>query len=611
MLRPFALTVLVRQENLGAVRSWVDAHRVRGRLVFEEIPAKAPKPRPASSEKSLVNKIDVAESGFGEWVRSALSERFDVACVDRPDDLDDYARAVTLAGQIKSSRTRYEKDDRRRIDDRSNWVLGNRDAKLDALIDSLRDAQTELAAAEEIVRAATAETALANRRKGILAGIREQSWRDIDTAGAEAAITALEKQLSDLEAADGDLQQAIGAERRARAAKESAEAQTRDADYALRRANEQISDLRADIDRLTEDIDAGRILEVDPALADALDARFGKVEGSIGRETLAEAGQQVSQTLQAEKDRAQAAASEAGQAVTRLAAEFKAAWPSVAVQLTAEVADRHDYLVMLDEIEAHGLPDHENRFRDLLRERSRDLIGELLNEIYAASHEIEDRVAPINSSLLRSRFDEGRYLRLKVKTRRSETVNAFIADLRRIVGGGWNEDDSETAEERYATLAEVMRRFASSEHVDRVWRTQCLDTRLHVSFLAEEIDDHGRAHATYDSGAAMSGGQQQKLVIFCLAAALRYQLADPDEAISKYGTIILDEAFDKADARYTRMALDVFLEFGFHMVLATPQKLLQTIEPYVGAATSIENPSRQKTLASTMVWETGDGIGDD
>ncbi|MDN6193110.1 MAG: hypothetical protein L0J32_14570, partial [Brevibacterium sp.] len=80
--------------------------------------------------------------------------------------------------------------------------------------------------------------------------------------------------------------------------------------------------------------------------------------------------------------------------------------------------------------------------------------------------------------------------------------------------------------------------------------------------------------------------------------------ADPDEAISKYGTIILDEAFDKADTRYTRMALNIFIEFGFHMVLATPQKLLQTIEPYVGAATSIENPSRQKTLASTMVWDT-------
>jgi len=46
------------------------------------------------------------------------------------------------------------------------------------------------------------------------------------------------------------------------------------------------------------------------------------------------------------------------------------------------------------------------------------------------------------------------------------------------------------------------------------------------------------------------------------------------------GTI--EEAFDKADTTFTRMAMDVFLEFGFHMILATPLKLLQTLEDYVG-----------------------------
>ncbi|SMY02255.1 MULTISPECIES: ATP-binding protein [Brevibacterium] len=604
VLRPLALTVLVRSENLGTVRSWVDAHRIKGRLVFEEIPAQAARPRPVGSAKSLVNKVTVAETGFGEWMHSTLSERFDFACVERPDELDDHPRAVTIKGQIKTSRTRYEKDDRRRIDDRSQWVLGDRENKLEALIAALKEAQAELAEAESVVDAANAETARAHRRKGILAGIREQSWRDVDLAGAKETIATLEKALRELEDSDGDLQQAIGAEREARAAKESAEAATRDADYGLRRANEEITSLRAGLSRLEDDVSAGVIPEVDPRIAEALEARFTTIQRSIRRESLPEIGQQVSQALQSEKDKAQAVATEAGQAVTRLAAEFKAAWSSVASDLTADVADRHDYLGMLDEILAHGLPDHENRFRDLLRQRSRDLIGELLNEIHAAPREIEDRVAPINSSLLRSQFDEGRYLRLKVKTRRSETVNAFISDLRKVAGGTWGEEDMATAEDKYDTLAEVMRRFSSSEHVDKVWKNHCLDTRLHVSFLAEEIDDHGRAHATYDSGAAMSGGQQQKLVIFCLAAALRYQLADPDEAISKYGTIILDEAFDKADTRYTRMALDIFIEFGFHMVLATPQKLLQTIEPYVGAATAIENPSRQKTLAATMVWDT-------
>ena len=44
----------------------------------------------------------------------------------------------------------------------------------------------------------------------------------------------------------------------------------------------------------------------------------------------------------------------------------------------------------------------------------------------------------------------------------------------------------------------------------------------------------------------------------------------------------MDEAFDKADSRFTKIAMDVFGEFGFHMVLATPLKLLQTLEEYIG-----------------------------
>src|SRR5699024_4242290 len=116
VLRPMALTVLVRAENLTAVRTWVDAHRIRGRLVFEEIPHQVPSPRPVGSEKSLVNKVRVSDTGFGDWVRATLSERFDFACVDHPDELDDHPRAVTVKGQVKTSRTRYEKDDRRRLD---------------------------------------------------------------------------------------------------------------------------------------------------------------------------------------------------------------------------------------------------------------------------------------------------------------------------------------------------------------------------------------------------------------------------------------------------------------------------------------------------------------
>nr|WP_244964019.1 SbcC/MukB-like Walker B domain-containing protein [Pseudoclavibacter helvolus] len=147
-----------------------------------------------------------------------------------------------------------------------------------------------------------------------------------------------------------------------------------------------------------------------------------------------------------------------------------------------------------------------------------------------------------------------------------------------------------------------MRKFASSEHADRVWRTECLDTRRHVTFLAEERNAEDVTIATYDSGGAMSGGQQQKLVFFCLAAALRYQLARSGNDLPTYGTVVLDEAFDKADTTYTRIAMDVFFEFGFHMVLATPHKLLQTIERYITGITSVANPTRRQSELTELEW---------
>lgn len=603
VLRPLALTLLVRAEHLGKVRSWVDGNRITTRLVYEEVPQSPAAPRPARSTTSLVNRLRVSDSGFGDWVSWVLAERFDYACVEALGDMDDHVKAVTINGQIKTSRTRYEKDDRRRIDDRSQWVLGDRDAKLEALIDELKTAQTELEAAKAVVETAEKSVAKANERRGLLAGVRRQTWRDVDTVGAQKEIDSLQARFDELMSGDSDLQEANRARAAAEEALEAARSKSDEIGYELRRNRDIRDGLDAAAVTLRGAIAEGTFVEVAPEIAVRLEERFRQVRRKITRDILADVAQAVTAQLQDERDRAQDKATTAGQDVTRLAAQFKAEWPSASANLTSDVEDRADYIAMLDEIQAHGLPEHEGRFLDLLRKRSRDLIGELRGEILGAPREIQDRVDPVNSSLLRSEFDTDRFLHLRVKTRRSETVKAFMRDLATISEGSWGDEDIETAEAKYELLAEIMRRFASSEHIDRVWKNQCLDTRGHVTFLAEELDRGGTAHATYDSGAAMSGGQQQKLVVFCLAAALRYQLADPDEPVAKYGTIILDEAFDKADSRYTRMALNIFVEFGFHMVLATPQKLLQTIEPYVGAAAAIDNPTRAKSVVANMVWD--------
>lgn len=605
VLRPFALTLLVRSEHLPAVRRWIDTRSLRARLVFEEVSASAPPARPARSELSLVHRVTVAPGPFSTWIAGQLSERYDYACVDSPDSLGEHVRAVTINGQLKTSRTRYEKDDRRRIDDRGRWVLGDRDGKLEALSVQRREAATRRNELEEAANRSDRDRTAAVSRQAVLRTLRRQSWGDIDRRGAAAAVAALEQQLVEVSANRGDLHAALTDQHQAQQQMDAATAQRDELRFQLRSANDSRAAVATVVAEIEGDVASGAVAEIDARTTAALDERFRRHGGRrITRERIGDISQDVTQQLGQENTAALSAVASAGNAVVGAATHFNDHWPAAAAtaELVATVGDRGAYLDLLDSIVAQGLPDHEANFLRLLRDRSRDLIGELVSDIHDAPREIEERIRPVNASLRRSPFDVGRFLKLRIKTRRTETVHRFLADLRSVADGSWTDDDIASAERRFAILADLMRRLASSDHVDRTWRLQCLDTRLHVTFLAEEIDDLGRVQATYDSGAAMSGGQQQKLVIFCLAAALRYQLADTDDAVPRYGTIVLDEAFDKADTRYTRMALDVFVEFGFQMVLATPQKLLQTIEPYVGGATSIENPTRRLSTFADIPW---------
>ena len=68
-------------------------------------------------------------------------------------------------------------------------------------------------------------------------------------------------------------------------------------------------------------------------------------------------------------------------------------------------------------------------------------------------------------------------------------------------------------------------------------------------------------------------------------------------------TVVLDEAFDRADPEYTRRAMDVFTNFGFHMVLATPLKLLQTLEPYIGGLVVVGIEDGSRSRIERVTWE--------
>src|SRR5699024_752221 len=281
---------------------------------------------------------------------------------------------------------------------------------------------------------------------------------------------------------------------------------------------------------------------------------------------------------------------------------------------------------------ADRLPDFEHKFRDLLRPQWQNTVGPRRAVISQAIRDVHQRLEPVNASLRATPFDTERmtWLRLVAQQRHTQEVKDFLAELLAITEGAFHQDQETfaQAEARFASMDALLQRLGSAETTDLSWRRRGLDTRRHgdfvahgrgeaaaiagrrgaadppdlprrrvvrdtrrhVAFVAHEPDEAAEIADIYSGSGGRSGGQRQRLVTFCLAASLRYQLTDRADGDPPYGLVVLDEAFDKTDIHYTRAGLEVFHSFGFQLLLATPLKMLQTIEQYVGGAAVVSTP---------------------
>jgi uncharacterized protein YPO0396 len=217
---------------------------------------------------------------------------------------------------------------------------------------------------------------------------------------------------------------------------------------------------------------------------------------------------------------------------------------------------------------------------------------------------IRSRMELVNESLRGAPFNPGTHLVIETYDRSLEEVKLFQAALKEALSNSFgNERDRELAEQRFKALAALVKRLASQETVDKNWHNLVLDVRQHVEFVARELDEVGMEVEVYRSGAGKSGGQRQKLAATCLAAALRYQLGGQDRALPMFSAVVLDEAFDKADAEFTAMAMNIFKTFGFQMIVATPLKSVMTLEPFIGGACFVHIKDRKKSSAIPIEYD--------
>jgi uncharacterized protein YPO0396 len=598
VLHGFALSLLVPEALYGDVAAYLDRTHTGVRLVYLRA---LPHTRTAAepSKRSLALKVEVAPGPFEAWLQEELRSRFDYVCCESIEEFKREARAVTRMGQVKHGPGRHEKDDRHNLMDRSQWVLGfDNTAKRSLLAESFHTLAREHERVAQQIRELTEQRTRANAKLVACQHLTTRTWSDIDVATYLTRIDALGRQLAqerqarpDLARLEEDIRQAQTRVTDRRTVAREAEVARATCERTLNTTREHLAALRS--------ADPG--VGLTPTQRTGLADRYFGTDKALTLAALDGVARRVTQKLADERSEQQVKETALAGAIQTLFRQFVEKWPADAGGLDPALASAPDFMARRDRLRADGLPQFEQRFRQLLRNQSDQNLTRLSTTLNQERHTIAERIDTVNEGLRITEFNPGTHIVIEARERSLEAVREFNAILKAALAGSFAEDET-AAEARFAVLSDLVQRLSSEDAADVAWRNLALDVRQHVEFIARELTHDGDEVEVYLSSSGKSGGQRQKLAATCLAAALRYQLGSLDRRLPPFAPVVLDEAFNNADPDFTAMSLNVFRVFGFQIIAATPMKAVMAMEPFVGGGCFVKIVDNRKSTVMDIEY---------
>lgn len=606
VLHGFALSLLVDEVHYAALSGHVnDANLGRKLIYYRTVRAEPAAARPLQAN-SLVLKVNVKEGQFADWLHAELRQRFDYDCVDSLRAFRAAReRALTREGQVKHNRARHEKDDRSSVDNRQHWVLGFDNREKLALFEQeerqLRARQDELEGQFNAIREQRQNQAARLLQCQALVNLQ---WQEVDVLPLVDRIAAVERHLRGVREGNSLLQ---SIDERLRQQQELVEAARKTLENGVVELRGLERDCGVHEKQLAALRDDPAVVPLTPHQQAGLAQRYAAYSEIVQLKDVDNADRAVAKALHDDIRGTDAELAQGEKFVEAQFASFIARWKADADGLDPHIGAAPDFFRKLARLETDGLPAYEHRFFELLQNQSHQNLAALSSYLNDARKAILARMDLVNDSLRQVPFNHTEnlrtYLHIQPRDRQLPEVRQFKQDIVTALSHAWVEE-REFAEARFIELRRLVDKLASQEPEHRRWREPVLDVRQHVEFIGREFDEAGNEVQVHQSGAGLSGGQRQKLATTVLAAALRYQLGGSDTGMPLYASVVLDEAFDKADNEFTALAMNIFTNFGFQMIVATPLKSVMTLEPFIGGACFVD--IRERKVSSVLLIEYDD-----
>ncbi|GAB18441.1 hypothetical protein GOEFS_054_00550 [Gordonia effusa NBRC 100432] len=612
VLRGAGLRLLVPDKHFRAALRYVNSHDMRGRIQIHHAEQRPmPTPEPGTLGATL-RAVDPDHPCAAEAL-TVLTKLGNYMCVDSPADFGAHNKAVTDQGLRKDSAKLAVKDDRQPLRPSQYIFVGNVEAKISALREELSAEQNEYDIAREATAEIDAERTEKQQRRDSYRRVCEQftQWSAIDTDAADERLDQLTEQYELLMVDNPDV------EALQRKAEEIWE-QVRTAISQAALVRDKIS--RHD-DRRTQLLDLIDRITPDEILAQAQNTLDGfREESAVPLDVLAPEPyrQELLKVVAKDRDRMRSDARRSRDELARIIDTYDEEFPDAIPNDSDDFDERvHDYVAVSRRIDERELPAAYERMRRLITEQAPGAILGLHMAADAEERRIVEQIERVNTGLAAVAFNRGTRLRL-VPGRKHLAAVSELTERAKLISARTTAvsfGDEQAILEQYADILMLRERLAGATPEDRAWTRDALDVRNRFDFYCEEHEaSSGEVIRTYSNAGDNSGGEQEKLMAFCLAGALSFNLASPhgDDNRPIFAQLMLDEAFSKSDPQFAQQALSAFRKFGFQLIIVATVQNTSTIQPYidnvimVSKTEAAEDSRPMATALSTSIQDFSD-----
>ncbi|MDO8812601.1 MAG: ATP-binding protein [Gallionella sp.] len=615
VLHGFGVSLLVPDRHYSEVAAWVDNTHLKGRLVYFRVREAVNHDRSSLHPDSLVRKLSVKpDSPFYAWLESELSRRFDYACCATMEQFRRERQAITQAGQTKGGGERHEKDDRRRLDDRSQYVLGwSNEGKIAVLEKQAKVLEGRMqGVAEQIGKFSKEQSALRERLDGLSKISVFDNFNDLDWQPLAVAISELEAEKRALEAASDLLQtlaeQLKESEAKLKQTESTLDERSREAaknEEKLEQANILLTESRAIVEVFDPAQRESRFAQLGALRAKALGEHTLTVESCDNRE------RDMRDWLQARIDAEDVKIKRFQEKIVKAMQEYRNAYPLETKEADASVDAADEYRTMLEKLKTDDLPRFETHFKELLNENAIREVAGFQSQLAREQQTIRERVERINGSLEQIDYNPGRFILLEMQDNPDVEIRDFKQELRACTEGALTgSDDEQYSEAKFLQVKRIIERFRGREGqsvFDRNWTRKVSDVRQWFVFSASERwREDNTEHEHYTDSGGKSGGQKEKLAYTVLAASLAYQFGLEWGVVRSrtFRFVVIDEAFGRGSDESARFGLELFKRLNLQLLIVTPLQKVNIIEPFVSSVGFVHNEEgRDSRLRNLTIAE--------